>query len=432
MKKTMYFSMAALVAMGAILAGCSKKEAPQPENKDNIVTVYTTIRLDDDDATKALDIDYDAKVLSKTFAPGDQITVEYSAGTIMDLAVSDPLQPEDISADGKSAKFFYTMNNPDEGTSVSFHYPAIFVQVPESVDWSMLESQDGTLDNVEILDYATGSLPLADVGTQPVTLVNQVAIVAFTLKDATGANDITADVTAFSISTDSGDYEITRTSGPGPIYVAMYPISGEDIEFSATAGGKSYTKSLTGKTYASNNFYQQGLRMAEIVTPSGGITSPKVGQIICSDGKNYNHDALLPLGVSAIARICYVSGNNGLALALNDDGKANWNTAITTAAAHTPTITGCTWKLATMAEWNWMAISLEIAGFVWQGFFEAVGGDDLLPSHSSPYWSSTDYGYDGYNYCAYAFESIYSDGSFDWVSDFSHNYECKVRACLEF
>ena len=300
----------------------------------------------------------------------------------------------------------------------------------------MLESQDGTLDTVENLDYATGSLPLADVGTQPVTLVNQVAIVAFTLKDATGANDITADVTAFSISTDSGDYEITRTSGPGPIYVAMYPISGEDIEFSATAGGKSYTKSLTGKTYASNNFYQQGLRMAEIVAPSGGITSPKVGQIICSDGKNYNHDALLPLGVIAIARICYVSGNNGLALALKDEeGKANWSTAITTAAAHTPTITGCTWKLATQNEWNLMANGLITAGLSWQGFFEAVGGDDLSPgTFSSAYWSSTDNGYDDYVglYCAYGLEEIKSDGSLEWAGDITQNTMCKVRACLEF
>ena len=422
----MYFSMAALVAMGAILAGCSKKEAPQPENKDNIVTVCTTIRLDDDDATKALDIDYDAKVLSKTFAPGDQITVEYSVGTIMDLAVSDPLQPDDISADGKSAKFFYTMNNPDEGTSVSFHYPAVFVQVPESVDWSMLESQDGTLDNVEILDYATGTLPLADVGTQPVTLVNQVAIVAFTLKDATGANDITADVTAFSISTDSGDYEITRTSGPGPIYVAMYPISGEDIEFSATAGGKSYTKSLTGKTYASNNFYQQGLRMAEIVTPSG-ITSPQVGQIICSDGKNYHHDALLPYGVIAIARICHVSGNNGLALALEDEeGTADWDTAITTAAAHTPTITGCTWKLPTSDEMESMATSMKNASFSWVGFFEAVGGRDLL--NYKNYWTSYSY-----------LENFAT--SFEWIGDtnvacyweqYSKDTTLQYRACLVF
>ena len=34
-----------------------------------------------------------------------------------------------------------------------------------------------------------------------------------------------------------------------------------DITITATDGIRNYTKSLTGKTYAANNFYQQGLRM---------------------------------------------------------------------------------------------------------------------------------------------------------------------------
>ena len=72
--------MAALVATGAILSGCSKKEVEEPEirnNSDNIVTVTTTINLDENDATKALAIDYGAKSLTKTFAVGDQIAVIY-------------------------------------------------------------------------------------------------------------------------------------------------------------------------------------------------------------------------------------------------------------------------------------------------------------------------------------------------------------------
>ena len=75
--------MAALVATGAILSGCSKSEMEEPEIRnnldttDNIVTVTTTINRDENDATRALAIDYDAKTLTKTFAVGDKIAVIY-------------------------------------------------------------------------------------------------------------------------------------------------------------------------------------------------------------------------------------------------------------------------------------------------------------------------------------------------------------------
>ena len=52
--------------------------------------------------------------------------------------------------------------------------------------------------------------------------------------------------------------------------------------------------------------------------PSLSITNPVVGQVIGSDGKNYAY-ASLPEGVTAVAKICYVSGSNGLALALTDE-----------------------------------------------------------------------------------------------------------------
>ena len=55
--------------------------------------------------------------------------------------------------------------------------------------------------------------------------------------------------------------------------------------------------------------------------PALNLTSPAVGQVIGDDGKNYDY-ASLPGGVTAVAKICYVSGSNGLALALADEGEA--------------------------------------------------------------------------------------------------------------
>ena len=75
------------------------------------------------------------------------------------------------------------------------------------------------------------------------------------------------------------------------------------------------------------------------------IVNPVVGQIIGSDGKNYDANATLPTGVTAVAKICYVGSetgeaapyNHGLALALsnaNGGSSCMWKTS-NTDAGHT-------------------------------------------------------------------------------------------------
>ena len=81
------------------------------------------------------------------------------------------------------------------------------------------------------------------------------------------------------------------------------------------------------------------------------LTSPAVGQLIGSDGKNYT---TLPSGVTAVAMIAYVSGSNGLALALTDDAFCKWSQALDYAAAHTPVFTGGTWEVPSLEEWKQM------------------------------------------------------------------------------
>ena len=79
------------------------------------------------------------------------------------------------------------------------------------------------------------------------------------------------------------------------------------------------------------------------------LTSPAVGQLIGSDGKNYT---TLPSGVTAVAMIAYVGSDtydatykNGLAIALADEAKSNWSTAKSTCEGKTA-ITGAKWCLA--------------------------------------------------------------------------------------
>ena len=153
------------------------------------------------------------------------------------------------------------------------------------------------------------------------------------------------------------------------------------------------------------------------------LAEATVGMIIGSDGKAYAADDKdnLPEGVTVAAKVCYVDGNgHGLALALTDEvDKMNWSTAQTTCDAHTPAITGGTWKLASQGEWNNM-ISAAGSHTALRDGFSSVGGTNM---QSEGYWSSTeDDSSDAWNY-------YFSNGL--W-SDVSKNWNRCVRACLAF
>jgi hypothetical protein len=162
-----------------------------------------------------------------------------------------------------------------------------------------------------------------------------------------------------------------------------------------------------------------GGQAEEKLTPALSITSPSVGQVIGSDGKNYAY-GIVPSGVTAVAKICYVSGSHGLALALADEqGTMNWSTAQTTCAAHTPAITGGTWKLASQAEWDNMINAAGSYTALRDGF-NSVGGTNMQEEY---YWSSTENGSD------YARGHDFWDGSWDNVNKEAVVY---ARACLAF
>ena len=141
-----------------------------------------------------------------------------------------------------------------------------------------------------------------------------------------------------------------------------------------------------------------------------------VGQLIGDDGKNYVVGKL-PGGVTAVAMICYVSGNHVRALALADEGQMDWETAKTTCAAKTPTVPGGTWKLADMDEWLFM-ISATGGYIAMRDGFSDVGGTNM---QEALYWSST-----GNNNTAYA--CSFETGNWSDPYSDSNRY---VRACLE-
>ena len=164
--------------------------------------------------------------------------------------------------------------------------------------------------------------------------------------------------------------------------------------------------------------------------PALTLTSPTVGQVIGSDGKNYAADATLPTGVTKVAMIAYVSGSNGLAIALADEsGSMDWATAKSTCEAKTPAFTGGTWKLPSLDEWKNM-LTYDGDSY-WnnnlQTALSTAGGNSL--QEWMYYWSSTDYVSDNTQACDVEFMSGYAN-----FSNESKTYTSGmlVRAVLAF
>ena len=160
--------------------------------------------------------------------------------------------------------------------------------------------------------------------------------------------------------------------------------------------------------------------------PALSLTSPAKGQVIGSDGKNYAAAATLPTGVTKVAMIAYVSGSNGLAIALADEGKLNWATAKSTCEAKTPDFTNGTWKLPSQAEWNQMFSANggdEESCYGLNTAINTAGGTALLEGGTG-YWSSTPNG-------SNAWYVWLMDGDTDWRSA-PVAIGRQVRACLAF
>ena len=434
MKKTMRFlSMAALAMVGLVMTGCSSEDdfadIQQPENKNNVVTLTTTVGFDEGVANRALTADG-----VKTFAAGDYIAVIYKNTSDQTVrTISTALTDGDITNEGKNATFTVTLTDPKAGEAVRYIYPAAMisssvettsdVDADANVRYDALNTQDGTLTTLaSTLDLAIfdGSLTSGAALPASATMTNRLAILAVTLKDnAATPADITASITGMTVSDGTNTYTVSRSAAAGPIYVAIRPTASAAIEITATDGTKHYTKSLTGKTYAASNGYSVSWRMAESLL---NITSPSVGQVIGSDGKNYAYGSL-PMDVTAVAKICYVSGSNGLALALTDEGWMNENDAETTCAAHTPAFTGGTWKLASTLEWYNM---IEAAGSytALRDGFSSVGGTNM---QSAGYWTSTQS-----NPSVWYWRDYFNFGSGEWNYNDKDLGSYVVRACLAF
>lgn len=245
MKKTLHILLACV-----LLFSCVKElELPvQPEYGTEAVKTYTlSVEAGKGERpdTKALDID-GTGALNATWAVGEEVAV-YKADVLLG-----------------------TLTARDEGASTTLEGVITGeLAVDDELTLKFLSpdyaSQDGTLGFIAShCDYAEASVKVnAIVGTVVTTekavFQNRQAICTFTLKQ--GEDDITASITALTITSGTDTYAITRQAAPGPIYVAMKAVSDATIDFAATDGTNYFEKAVTGKTLATGNFYAVTLGM---------------------------------------------------------------------------------------------------------------------------------------------------------------------------
>ena len=272
-----YLSMAALVTVGALMAGCAGFEENQPQQGDKAVTLTTTVGFAGNEATKALT---DAGV--KTFAEDDQIAFIYKNTSDETKVASVQLSASDISADGKTATISVKMDDPANDSQLRLIYPAFMTNTPiltdtpiddaHTIDYDKLNTQDGYLGSLgQYYDLAVfdGTMNGNALPTT-ITLSNKLAVCAFTLKDDKGTvdtsddEDITSHITNLTVNDGTDTYTIGRSAGvDAPIYVAMKPVTAA-LTFTATdESGQHYTKTLSSKTFAANNIYPIGMKMVK-------------------------------------------------------------------------------------------------------------------------------------------------------------------------
>ena len=165
-----------------------------------------------------------------------------------------------------------------------------------------------------------------------------------------------------------------------------------------------------------------GMNMKTYAATTITCSPSDVGRVLCTDGSIYDtvSEASQEDQIAA-AMIVYIDMDKceGLALALSDesDDKVYGADAVSLAAAHTPSVLGGTWMLASESQWNLMINAWGRESL--RDGFSSVGGTNLKNDY---YYSSTT---SSNQYKCYDF-------SYGWFFRWNDEKGGYARACLKF
>ena len=449
-----------MAALALMTAACSNDDndilppAEQPAKSEGI-PFTATISMGESASTRALAEDNVNNKIVATWKTGEKVALIYDAGgtpTKTDAEVTK-------QADGTATITATLESGATNGSAVTIIYPSDAADgTTGNVKSDWLSSQVGTLTGTGGTSIAekydvrkgTGKLSINDgkatvnngtAGT-PVSLTNQNAIFKLTLKDIDGTSDVSANSVIISDQTGTVT-TVTPASGyENAMYVAL-PTTATTLKFLVTGSDSKKYFNMASSLTLSASYYQSTIKLAT------------VGHVIASNGKCYKDDAATPGGNTAVAKICYVGGDNGeaapynhgLALALSDanGGTAcKWKTS-RTAAGHTKQ-TSSTFTEESGLQYNanhnsgdYPAFQAAIAnngtaaptgcsswflasGYQWKKMIGA-GLSNLGLQSNDYYWSSSE------NSVNFAWNFYSNDGRWD---PYSKDGGGLVRSCLAF
>ena len=416
-----------MVAAVLSMVACNKPiekidDDPVEEKK----TMPFTVTVGTGDPSTRATVESDYKTLY--FAYGDELFVS-GTGVIGDLSIHEGVGTASATFSGS---LLYWGDEPEAdlpltATIVSsqqhtnYEYSAVGGVV--TINYPTTSFCADVYEAVQRYSMLTGT---STYGAKSFSLSQQTAFLNFTItfEDGTESGAELSAVVSNNGSPICTANVTTTTENDKVVAKFVLPVPAGTVLSSATVQmGDKEALAISNATLSGKVYNVKRTQEAPPIALS--ITDPAVGQVICSDGKNYNYNSR-PDGVTVIAKICYVDGSHGLALALTDEGSMNWNAAMEVCAAHKPAISsGGTWKLASMAEWEQLGADKtfydEETYKALRDGFASVGGTNL---NSYYYWSSS---------IALSGRFIYSFNfdNGDWNAPYEEE-SLYVRACLAF
>ena len=462
MKKIFSFMM-----LAAAVAACTLPEDLTPDQPETPKTYTMTIKAAKGVDTKALYFGDGGKLNAK-WADGEKVAVkegDTELGTL--TAYPDPTDPANATLKGSLQKA-----PSASGVELTLEFNS----------GSGYSDQNGTLSYIEShTDYAIATTKITidnenqTITGTPAAFENQNAIVKFTLKDK-GQSSTVLTPTTFRVSAMYSGIELTyfeftidpsAYSSENALYFALpswailkekaketfaseyitidQALESSNLKVTATVSDDTYEyqRTDTGYPFEAGKYYDITVNMTKQYRTMDKATANDIGKVVGADGKIYiNADEASTARTTAEAMIAYVGKvdgvcDHGLAIELKDYSTSDvsatytnfdYSTADNYASGKSTITEGSTWRLPTVADWQYMLAGntsatefSDISGF--QTLLSAVGNNAL--ADDTYYWTSTPVDSEKH-------KIIYQDNHAASIQESSNTQYWRVRGCLAF
>ena len=406
----------ALLMAGGLLTSCSSDDDTvqtkvMEAGKTYTMTVTASKGNNEAAAIKTRALSLDGNTLSATWATTEQV---FFRDRDSELQYSGNLKPQ---SEGKTV-----LLNGIISPSATLVLPIDIKLIFPKKDWDYT-GQVGTLSDIAAnYDYATTTAIITKIedyrmdASVPVTFENEQSIVKFTLKDNANA---AVNVSSLRISAkglvknidepfgdeEFGDIIVTPANATNEVFAALRGIKNAQVTLTATVGSDYYIFKRDNVTFNNGAYKAITVKIHKINYPVSlsEVTQDHIGSVVGRNGKVYpNASAAESDGTVAEAMIVYVGTESncthGLAIALNDEGETIQDAAKSAAASHTA-VSGGTWRLPTLTDWQYMLIgcgngatySNEPGTVDYTALNSKLGTVGTALHNDGRYWSSTNY-----------------------------------------